>query len=213
MHTIIDPLTLNDISDQLLLPNGKMKLLPTADLKNLNWNDFRHFCHVHGRYGVPTVELIEMLTNLIGGRSCIEIGAGNGDFGYHLNLRMTDSKIQDELRIKNMYRIMRQPTIQYPRDVEKLEALEAIYKYKPQVVITSWTTTYFPRQTSYHSNPYGLREERLLNLVDTYILIGNLDTHGDKPICKLPHQKIQSEFIVSRAANQENNRVFVWNKT
>lgn len=206
----IDSVT--DISPEVISDDGKVKLLPAEMWKKYRWDDFRVFCHMKGRYGIPTCELISFLTKVIDGRNAIEIGAGAGDLGCMLNIRMTDSRQQERPEIIAAYKAMRQPVIKYPKDVEKLESLEAVYKYKPQVVIGSWITTYAPKEMPYGSNPYGIKEEKILKLVETFILIGNIDTHGDKPIMKIPHEEHYADWMVSRGKNQENNRIWIWNK-
>jgi len=209
---IISANSTRDISSELLLPNGRLKLLPSKTLQAYKWDDFRTFCHIHARYGIPTVEQHLFLQKVIGDRSVIEIGAGAGDLGFHLKIQMTDSKQQDRPDIKAAYEAMRQPTINYPRDVEKIDALKAVEKYKPQVVIGSWITTYAPHEMPYSSNPFGIKEKLILDQVETFILIGNVDVHGDKPIMKIAHEEIYEQWIVSRGKNQENNRIFIWNK-
>jgi hypothetical protein len=209
---IIPKNSITDISSEVMGENGKIKLLTSEIWKKYKWDDFRAFCHVKARYGIHTVEQQVFLDHIINGRSAIEIGAGSGDLGFHLRVRMTDSKQQDDQKIKAAYAAMQQPTIRYPADVEKIEALEAVYKYKPQVVIGSWITTYAPHEMPYGSNPYGIKEEALLDLVETFILIGNKDTHGDKPIMKVPHDEIHKDWMVNRGARQENNRIWIWNR-
>lgn len=209
---IIPEDSVTDISGELLREDGKMKLLPAEMLKKYRWDDFRAFCHVHARYGIPTYELISYLTNIIDGRRTIEIGAGAGDLGCILNIPMTDSRQQERPDIIAAYKAMRQPLIKYPDNVQKYDALDAVYKYKPQVVIGSWITTYAPREMPYGSNPFGIKEEKILKLVETFILIGNIDIHGDKPIMKQAHEEIYEEWMVSRAKDQSKNRIWIWNR-
>ena len=204
--------SLRDISAELLLPNGRLKLLPAADYKNYSWDEFRLFCHTYARYGIPTAELIDHLKELIGDRSAIEIGAGAGDLGYHLGIKMTDSKQQERPDVAAYYKAMGQPPIRYPDDVEKIDALEAVKKYKPKVVVASWITPYAPHPTSYGSNFLGVKEDEILKLVDTFAIIGNLDIHRDKPIRKISHANIHAPWILSRAKNPNNNCIFMWNK-
>lgn len=203
---------LTDISNELLLPNGKLKLLSSEKYREYKWTDFRHFCHQHARYGIPTVELVDYIKNIIGHRSAIEIGSGHGDLGYHLNIPMTDSKQQEMPEIKASYAAMGQPTIKYPDDVEKLEALEAVYKYKPKVVVASWITPYSKHETTFGSNPFGIREDKILSLVETLVIVGNIDIHWDKPIRKQEHITHHAPWIVSRAKNPEKNCIFIWSK-
>lgn len=210
--SVLKTADLQDISGDLLLDNGKIKLLPAADYSKYRWEDFRYFCHVHARYGIPTVELVEFITNIIGGRPAIEIGAGAGDLGYHLGIPMTDSKQQENPVIADAYKAMGQPVITYPDDVEKLDALQAVYKYKPKVVIASWITPYAPHEMPYASNPFGIQEDKILKLVETLIIIGNIDEHDDKPIRKFPHETTYKHWLVSRAKNPQHNCIFIWDK-
>jgi hypothetical protein len=209
---IIPTDSITDISSELLQPNGKLKLLESDIYKKYRWDDFRAFCHTHARYGIHTMEQQLFLHYIIKGREAIEIGAGAGDLGYHMRILMTDSKQQDNPQIKAAYAAMRQPTIKYPEDVKKRDALDAVKWYKPQVVIGSWITTYAPHEMPYGSNPFGIKENEIIDLVETFILIGNIDTHGDKPIMKIPHEEIYEPWMTSRGKNQENNRIWIWNR-
>jgi len=200
-----------DISGELLLPNGKLKLLSYKDYQKFEFDDLRIFCHQYARYGLPTIELINYLNNIIKGRSCIEIGSGHGDLGYHLKIPMTDNKAQLWPIIRKHYERMGQPIIDYPDDIEELDALEAVTKYNPKVVIGSWVTTYSPTEKNYSSSPFGIKEDKILNYVETLILIGNLESHGKKPILKFGHLLIKdAPFIVSRAKKQKYNVIYVW---
>lgn len=210
--TFLETDKLKDISSDILLPNGKMKLLSYKEYEKYPHPDLQFFCHQYGRYGIPTLELIQYLRSKIGHKYAIEIGSGNGDLGYHLGIHMTDSKQQSQPKIKKWYEMHGQPTIKYPEDVEKIEALDAVKKYNPQVVIASWVTPYSPWKVSYSSNPCGVQENRILSLVETYILIGNLDVHGDRPLLKRKNTVINEPFIISRASNPEKNRIFLWKK-
>lgn len=210
---VFDKDEINDISEYLLNEDGKLKLLPAEYYNNLKRSDFRVFCHTYGRYGIPTIELINYLKNVIGSRRAIEIGSGAGDLGLYLgNIPMTDNKQQEWRSIALRYKIMGQPVIKYPKDVEKIDALDAVKKYEPQVVVASWITPYSPVEVSFGSNPHGVREQEILDLVDTFIIVGNLDTHWDKPIMKIKHEELYFDWLVSRGKNQNNNRIFIWNK-
>lgn len=206
------PESVNDITQESIMPNGKMKLLSAAEYSKYSLDELRYFGHQNARYGYPTQELINFLKKIIGDRKTIEIGAGHGDLGFHLGIPMTDSQIQCREDVKEHYALIKQPIIKYPEDVKKFEAIEAIYRYKPKVVIGSWITTYSPYETFYNSSPYGVNEERLLSLVECYILIGNTDIHGDKPIMQYSHHKISGGFIMSRATHPENNTIWIWSK-
>lgn len=208
----INKANVKDISTQLLKKNGKLTILNTRDYELFSYEEIRYFCHEYSRYGLPTRELIDYLQLMIGDRTAIEIGAGCGDLGYNLAIPMTDSRMQELPYIRKQYAQLGQPTITYPDDVLKYEALEAIEVFKPQIVIASWVTTHSPIQTLYGSSPYGVKENKILEQVETYILIGNQIIHGDKPIMAYPHKTIIAEFNISRAKYPESNRIYIWNR-
>lgn len=213
---VISTVGVPDLSSELLLPNGKLRLMYANELKSYPENALRIFCHRQGRYGLPTIELIDYIKKLIGDRNAIEIGCGHGDLGYHLGIPITDSHIQSDPQVKLFYMMGGQPVIEYPNDVEKLEALEAIKKYKPQVVVGSWITRWVDKNKQYapgcHGSIFGVKEHELLRMVDTYIMVGNLEVHKGKPIFNRPHKEIEAEWIVSRAQYPEKNRIFIWSK-
>ncbi len=212
---LINKKDIKDISGDLLDENKKLKLFPSSYWRDLNWQNFRAFCHEHGRYCIPTIEMIDFLRAIIKNRKTIEIGAGNGDLGHHLNIHMTDSKLQDRPEVKLEYLMMGQPTIEYPEEVEDMEAIIAVLSHKPQVVIGSWVTSFGnPTVEKYGCNLYGVNESVMLDAphLETYILIGNIDQHGNKPIMKMPHDEYFFDWHVSRAKKQENNRIWVWNR-
>ncbi len=208
--TLIEKDSITDIKNEVM-DGDRIKLLPSSEWRKYRWNDFRAFCHVEARYGIHTFEQNLLLSEIVNGRKAIEIGAGSGDLGHYLNIPMTDSKQQERPEIKAAYEAMHQPIIKYPAEIDKMDALDAVVNYKPEVVIASWVTTYAPHEMPYGSNPFGIREDIILKMVDTFILIGNIDIHGDKPIMKYKHDEIYEEWIVSRAAKQQNNRIWVWN--
>lgn len=216
ISAIIPADSINDISDEVLQPDGKIKLMPAEEWRKYRWHDFRAFCHLYARYGIPTTELINFLHMEINHQPVLEIGAGAGDLGHHLSkicgVAMTDSRQQENPLIKAQYDAMKQPVIKYPPEVEGLEALIAVHAKKPKVVIASWVTTYAPHEMPYGSNPFGIKEPEILSLVDKFILIGNIDTHGDKPIMKIKHEEYYFDWLVSRGRNQHNNRIWIWNK-
>lgn len=200
-----------NLSSELLLPNGKLQLKKIEFYNKLQWEDLRLFCHEYARYGLPTQELIDCIKNIIGNKKALEIGSGHGDLGYHLGIPMTDSKIQQDPQIAAYYAAMRQPNIKYPFDVEKLEAMEAIEKYNPEVVVASWVTEKHDGKKS-HGFMHGVREDKLLDLVEKYIFIGNVDIHSEKEILKRDHFTLDDSFIISRAANRKGNRIWIWKR-
>lgn len=206
----IDP---NAPMPDLLDDRDRLKLLAAAEYDKIPWASLRLWCHHHARYGLPTVELIAWLRDLIGGRRAIEIGSGSGDLAYHLKIRGTDNKCQTRPDVALFYAATGQPVIRYPDWVEKKDALAAIAKYNPQVVIGSWITHYIDPNRPMPpggGSIYGVREDLLLDTGVTYVLIGNLEIHGHKPILRMPHEEHALPFLRSRSQNPELDRVFVW---
>lgn len=201
-----------DISDELLDENGYIKLFSSSYYEKFSWSEIRLFCHNYAKYCLVTKELIDTLKIFIDGKKTIELGSGCGDLGHHLKIPMTDNKIQEEDEVKKIYKSMCQPIIKYPKEVEKLEALEALDKYKPEVAISAWTTTFGnPTIEKYGCNERGFKEFEILKKVKTYILIGSEEIHGDKPIIKtVDHKKITHPGLLSRTKDKLLNRIWIF---
>jgi hypothetical protein len=196
------------------------------DVDLFDRTELRLWCHHNARYGLPTKELVEWLREYIGGREAIEIGSGAGDLAYHLGIKATDNKMQDDptktllgptgqmVSVKEFYQMTGQPTIKYPDWVEKIEALDAVDKYKPQVVVAQWVTHWIDPNKPVPpggGNVFGIKEDELLAKGVTYIMIGNRKIHGGKPILKLPHKEYQFSFLRSRR-NDSDDVVYIWEK-
>lgn len=197
--------------DQLLLRDGRLKLLPACEYAGLDREAFRIWCHRQARYGIPTAELALWLQTAIGGRSAIEICAGNGDLAYHLLIPATDDAQQSEHpEVRGYYDALRQPPTRPGPDVRRLEALQAVLAYRPQVVIGSWVTQ--QSDVPGEGNYWGVREAAILDLVEveTYIHLGNRGTHGKKAILARPHEELQFPWLVSRAQRPEDDVIYVW---
>jgi hypothetical protein len=178
-------------------------------------NTLRLWCHIYARYGIPTVELLGWLRNYIGNRKAIEIGSGTGDLARHLGIPATDNRMQEWPEIRAYYHALQQPVIHYPSWVEALDALDAVRKYKPDIVIGSWITQWIsPLEAPPEGggSVYGVREADMLNLGVTYIMIGNEDLHGRKEILKLPHKTYRFRFLRSRAVDPSKNLIYVWER-
>jgi hypothetical protein len=130
-----------DLDAMLLGTDGRMRLRHAAELVRIPTQSLALWCHVRARYGVPSVELVTVLRAIIGDQPALEIGAGMGDLGFHLGIRMTDSALQvTRPEVRLYYGLLGQPTIDPPSDVERIDANEAVKKYRPKVVIASWVT-------------------------------------------------------------------------
>jgi hypothetical protein len=196
-----------------LREDGLLALLSAADYDTIPHPNLRAWCHLHARYGLPTKELVEWLRKGIGDRKAIEIGAGAGDLAHHLGIPATDNRMQEWPHIKEWYTLKLQPTIAYPDWVEALDAVDAVEKYQPQVVIASWVTEWvdpnLPCPAS-GGNMFGVHEDQVLDTGVTYILVGNQEVHGSKQIMERPHYELTLPFLRSRAIDPSLNRVYVW---
>lgn len=194
-----------------IMSKGLIEIKPYSYWNQFDLNTIYYFMHTHGIYVLPTLELIEWLkVNIIG--SAIEIGAGNGAIGRALGVPITDSKLQDSPEIKAFYEAFNQPTMKYPGDVEQMDAIEAIDKYSPDTVIGAFITHKF-KPGMENGNMFGVEEELVLKKVKKYINIGNLTTHKFKPILSLPNQQYAFNWLITRAVNQFENRIFVFEFT
>lgn len=199
------------IAKDLLDAEGNMKLLRFADYDQFDDESLRLFCHFYARYLLPTTELVDFLKNRIAGKAAIEIGAGCGDLGRHLEITMTDSYCQEFPEVKAYYDMLQQPTIKYGEDVEKLDALGAIDKYGPDIVIGAWVTQWIDPDLPFPEgggSEFGVKESELLKKIDRYIVIGSQAIHSNKKILELPHETIDaSNFVRSR---RKDNVIMIW---
>jgi hypothetical protein len=207
MH--IMPCSLKEIESEALV-DGLLVAKPFDFYKQFSSNTLKYFMYINGFYILPTTELIEWVQDHIIG-SAIEIGAGNGCLGRSLNIARTDSYLQADPIMQQLYALVNQPTIKYPEDVERLDYLQAIDKYKPTTVIGSYITHKYVN-FEIGGNAYGVREEDILQKATRYINIGNIGVkaHYQKPLLKLPHETFQPKWFIARAADQALNRIWVW---
>jgi len=192
--------------------DGKLVVKDADFYRQFTQTQLSMFAHKYACYGLPTTELVAWIKMEIGEAVAIEIGSGTGALGRALGIPMTDSKQQERRDIQAYYASIRQPVIQYPEDVEKLDYQEAILKYKPDVVIGSWITQKY--REDHHElggNVDGVEEEWVLANCKKYILVGHGKTHWGKPILIRDHQDHRTDFIFSRSMTPKENFIKVWN--
>jgi hypothetical protein len=83
-----------------------------------------------GIYCFYSRELVLALADLIGDRTCIEIAAGDGTLSRFLNKAGTEVKATDDRSWSH--------AVAYPEDVEPLDAVAALARYRPAVVLCSY---------------------------------------------------------------------------
>lgn len=195
---------------------GQLQVMPSAFYAGFPQEQLSAFCHAHGLYALPTEELLALLQLLIGEadpqRRAIEIGSGNGALGLALGIPCTDSHMQADGMVSAIYSLMRQPPVTYGPHVERLDAMQALDKYAPAVVVAAWVThKYESSDPARGGNMFGVDEYALLKRVKRYIFVGHESPHAKKPLRGIkPNQTIKGPFLFSRSLDREGCRVWVW---
>lgn len=201
------------LGELLLDAEGRLKVVPFDEIKEVPQEHISAFCVKNGIYSIPTQELINFLEDEIGSKKekTIEIGAGNGAICKALEIKGTDSLMQLIPAIRETYEAMGQSIVPYGEHIEKLDAKEAVRKYRPEVVIGAWCThKYNPKEHWRGGNQYGINEKLILEKTNKYIHIGNEKVHSKKPILKYPHRVIKEPWLVSRSLSDELNVIYIW---
>lgn len=190
--------------------------VPAGVIKSIDPQKLRLFNHVTGMYGMITTELVDFLRDYIGDRTAIEIGAGLGTLGRALKIPRTDNKMQNWPEIQISYQMTRQPTIVYPSDVEELDAIAAIEKYKPDVVIGSYIThKYKAAQHHMGGNMYAPDEIAISKLASEYIMLGNMDVHSHNRLIKnkkINVRILQTNWIIGRNAEPKKDCLYFFQR-
>jgi hypothetical protein len=198
---------------ELLVKDNKIVPAPYKEVMKFTQEQISLFCLRAAIYQVPTLELIQFLQDEIGNTSAIEIGSGNGCFGRALGIKMVDNKMQNWPMIRALYFTNMQPTVVYGDDVEELDAIEGVKKYKPSTVVATWVTHKYDESTR-SGNAFGVTEEQLFELgVKKYIHVGNLHTHAMKPLIRTMRPRvIKADWLVSRSMAYQDNVIFIFEK-
>ena len=202
------PCNINDL-EETVMKGDRVLAMPLDFYQQFERNKLLFFMHQKGLYTLPTTQLIDWLSSNIIGKA-IEIACGNGAIGRALGIPLTDNRMQEWPQIQLLYLMQGQKTVTYPKDVEALEGMEAVIKYRPDTVIGSFVTEKFQPGISKQGNVFGVDEVLLLTKVRRYINIGNLNTHHGKPIYALKHASYNFDWLITRAKDQSLNRIFVW---
>lgn len=212
-HIAINPNSVRDIAPNVLDQDGQLKLLPASYWQSTTPAERLYFGVRHGLYCFPTVELIDWLRTYIGDRLAIEVGSGRGHLARALGITGTDSWLQARPDVAQFYASIGQPVVTYGEDVEKLDALDAAKKHKPDVIVAAWLTHKFdPQREAAGGNEFGVDEADLIQNCDEYVFIGNTKVHAGKSIWALPHDIYYPEWLYSRAANGTPDFIAVWKK-
>lgn len=205
-----DPAKQQALDAGAITADGQLRVMPASFYAAFEQEVLSGFAVRHGLYNLVTQELVDCLRGLMIGKT-IEIGAGNGVMAGALGIIATDNRMQEWPHIKIHYENILQPCVRYGKNIVKLDALEAIHRYKPDTVIAAWVThLYNPNRHTDGGNAYGVDEKKLLKSVRRYIFIGNEQVHALKPIWKRPHVKQYHPWLYSRAGNGSPNFIAIF---
>lgn len=190
---------------------GRLLVKPLSFWRAYSTAEIAYFAVRHGLYGLPTVELVSWLQQLLANKQTLEIGAGHGTLATALGIRATDNLMQTWPDIAAHYRSLHQATVPYGNHVEELDAHAALERYKPEVVLACWVThKYDERAHGRGGNMFGVDEQWVLEHCQTYVHIGNAKTHAQKPLRTKPFRRYRPEGLVSRSFAPELDEVLVW---
>jgi hypothetical protein len=210
-HELIDADTSTKTIKAEMMDGHRMLCKPAKEWLKYPHEQWRLFLHEQSVYVAPTEELIDYLDNLIGDDYTIEICAGCGNIGRQLDITMTDSYLQaEDPMVIAYYQAMNQPLIKYPRDVKKMEAVKAVQIFHPHTVLGCYAMHKHGVGGAIDGNYKGVDFMKIYEMVHRIILVGNTVTHANNPLLKLPHEEIQLDGLLTRAADQSTNRIFIW---
>lgn len=210
----LKPAHIRDIRPEVLDANGRFQILPASFWMTISRNERLLFGLNTGIYSFPTVELVERLREIIGGRSAIEIGSGNGVLAEALGIPATDSFQQAEEKYRQIYAENDQATVPYGANVEKLTAYDAVRKYAPQVVLACWVTHKLDKDAPWRKgNEVGVDEQDILDHCEEYVFVGNSSNptmHSMKPIWRGQVSVEYPPYVFSRSKDGSRNFIATW---
>lgn len=195
--------------DAVLMPAGVVWPVSSALLREVDPQHLRAWCVKRGVYQIPTIELIAWLEKRIDGRLAIEICAGRSCLGRHIGSLMFDNYLHAQPSVRAWYERLGQTPAIPDRDVQRMDANEAVRRFTPQVVVGAWVTQK-RFNGEYQASDFGVDEHEILDAGCTYIHIGNLRPHGQKRILIRPHEELELPFLFGRGIDASLNRVWVW---
>lgn len=203
----LDTEGLRDLLPAILDEHGQLRVLPAAFWAGTTKQERAWACLRLGVYSIPTAELVEYLREVIGDRSAIEVGAGNGVLAAALGIPATDNRMQEDPEVVADYMIRQQVPVKYGEHVKKCHASRAVRQYKPQVVIGCWVTQAYKADGVM---PVGVDERDVIRNCGQYVLVGNEEVHADKVIWSLPHAIVYPDWLYSRAMNGSRDFIATW---
>lgn len=200
--------------DSACIRDGHLQVMPAAFYQARPQAELALWCVRRGFYNLPTEELIDWLRAEIGEERAIEIACGHGAIGRALHIPFTDSRWHDDPQVQAHYATMKQAPTICPDDVVKMDALMAINRYEPTVVVCAWGTWLHnparPGGGSYAGIPFG----RVVGKpsVQKLIMIAHERVHAPIDILELDHHTIRKPWLYGRSMDTACNVIWIWGR-
>lgn len=235
-----------EIINALYDGQGRVLPVPFSFIKDDNDDTLNLVMQTCALYTFPTLELCEWLNSQIDDNpdyephSAVEICAGTGWIGRQLGIPITDLKAQEDPVFSGlMYQTVSVP-VTYTSDVEKLEAQDAITKYKPEIVIGSFVSSMKSIKATNKKKTMKIRvplptggfmEQNLMELAEKElpffgvnvekvirrcwktILVCNMRTHRHQSYLSIPHQTLSFPWLVTRGDRTQSKVLVYENKS
>jgi hypothetical protein len=241
---LVDKQRALEIVRQLVSNDERIYPIPYSFIKDDTLDTLNTVMQALGLYTFPTIELCEWLHEQIDDNpeyephSAIEICAGTGWIGRQLGIPITDIKNMENVTVQSvMLDSGSVPTI-YANDVETLEAMDAVNKYSPEIVIGSYVTSKQlvdkidkrkAMTVGFRIPGGGVIEQNLMDIarkeikvgvdvqgifrkVYKVILVCNMRTHRNESYVKLPHQSLSFPWLITRGDNTQARILIFENK-
>lgn len=139
-----------------------------------------------GIYCFYSRRLIKSLAGMIAGRSCLEIGAGDGTLTRFLKDQGVSITATDNYGWTQ--------AVKYPEWVNKLDAREALASYTPEVVICSWP----PSQNDFERDVFNTASVQLYIVIGSrhHFAFGDWKSYTQQSIFELEEDKRLSAMVL-----------------
>ena len=205
-----------------LTENGEFRILPAEEWLKYGKNNLGMFLNAFHIWVAPTLELIDILDDEIGSLKCIEICAGLGIIGKELCITTTDSYLHASEEYKNATKDVMGifAEMQYPSYVQKLEATEAVDKYKPECVlgcyaVPKWTEEkarkyYLEHRKELQGSIKGVDYDYILPKVKKLILVGHKALYNQYSFFRRKHRVIINKNIITRHSVEGQSGIYIF---
>lgn len=186
------------MDETLLGEDGFLQVLPEALYYQFTIDELAMWCAGMGYWIMPTVELIECITQEMIGTG-LEICAGSGVIGRALGIRSIDLKMSQYRFYRELFRSNNMCEPHYGEWVEEAEAGMEIQKTKPDTVVGGYV---IPRGADRAF--WGINEDILLKSVRKVILIQPFDMLSNA------FRRKAREININVISKNEKTKMFVY---